>query len=461
MNAPTLKQRVTQISIGAFLATTAVILASFVFFSIAKRGLAQKEIEHDLKRSASQQVEQLIPSFLLPEQAGGVKLLLDKIAQTDDLTHILVVSGESQIPDVFSGCKFQDLTTTTCASSDGKETAIIVPISESGRNFGYLFKAKYNTSAWAVNDILQLTGLIALMLGITFAAIYIFIARVLSRTLPNALDRLVEWIKADLSDQPSKISSLPFAELESLRRKISEVMIRHNQAREQAVIGQLTSGIMHDIRTPLHSIVSALFLVEKYPLGSPKRLAALEELANSCLDHVPLMGEIIETTLDGGRQIHIEKKSQDLVATINEAVALSERVQALRKVQISMDLPPGLIIAHDRVQLVRVLHNLIKNAVEAASESQGNRSVQISLNHNPDGSIEILVDDSGTGIVGSPEKLFRAFQSTKVRGTGLGLMVSKKIIDAHEGKITASNNSKIGGARFTVIIPSRLGEVSL
>lgn len=461
MTTPTLKQRVTQISLGAFLATSAVLLAAFIAFSIAKRDLAQKEIERDLKRNAAQQVEQLIPSFLLPEQASGVNLLMERIAQSDDLTHILILSGASQIPDAFSKCNIKADSNTTCFSADGKETALIVPIVEGGHSFGYLFKAKHNTAALAVNDILQFAGLIALMLGITFVAIYIFIARVLSKTLPNALDRLVEWVEADLSDRPARISSLPFAELESLRSKISEVMRRHDQAREQAVIGQLTSGIMHDIRTPLHSIVTALYLVEKYPPGNPKRIAALEELAASCRDHVPLVGEIIETTLDGGRQIQIRKKDQDLVVTINEALALTEKIRKLRNVQVSLELPKELHVPHDRVQVVRVLHNLIKNAIEAASESANARLVHVALKEHTDNGVEVIVDDSGTGIVGSPEKLFNAFQSTKIRGTGLGLLVSKRITEAHLGSITASNTSRLGGARFSMSLPARPSEASL
>ena len=421
---PTLKQRLTQISLGAFFATSVVLLAGFIAFSIAKRNLAQKEIERDLKRDANQQVEQLIPSFLLPEQANGVQLLLERMTQADDLTHALIISDSSQIPTSFIDCKVSAAAPSTCYSSDSKETALIVPISEAGHNFGYLFKAKHNTAAWAVNDILQFAGLIALMLGITFIAIYIFIARVLSKTLPRSLDRLVEWIEADLSDRPSNISSLPFAELESLRSKISEVMRRHNQAREQAVIGQLTSGIMHYIRTPLHSIVSALYLIDKYPDGSPKRAAALEELAHSCRDHMPLIGEIIETTLDGGRQIQIKKKDQDLIATIREALALSEKIRSLRGVQICLDLPQTLLVPHDRVQLVRVLHNLTKNAIEAASESPNHRSVYVSLTEHADKVIEVVVE-------------------------------------AHHGRITASNESSIGGARFAVSLPAQPLEASL
>jgi signal transduction histidine kinase len=174
-----------------------------------------------------------------------------------------------------------------------------------------------------------------------------------------------------------------------------------------------------------------------------------------------LIGEIIETTLDGGRKIHVDRKEQDLVATVREALELCEKMRGLRNVEVSLDLPESLYVSHDRVQLGRVLHNLIKNAIEAASEASQNRSVHISIKNLEAVGVEVVVDDSGTGIVGSPDRLFRAFQSTKTRGTGLGLLVSQRIAEAHFGKITASNRSKVGGARFSVTLPSQTSEASI
>ena len=237
MSAPTLKRRVSQISIGAFLTAFTVMLASFSFYSVAQKTFAQKEVERDLKRAAPSQIEQLIPSFLLSEQSAGVHLLLERFQKTEDLSHALIVSNQSEIPAEFSSCKLDASNETSCLSSDSRETAVLLPISESGKNFGHLLKAKINISSWAAHDLLQIIGVFAIVLGTSFAAIYIFIARHMSKTIPRSLDRLVQWIESDLSGKKTDLRDLPFAELESLREKISEVMKRHNSDRDQAVIG--------------------------------------------------------------------------------------------------------------------------------------------------------------------------------------------------------------------------------
>lgn len=458
---PTLRQRVTQISIGAFVITSAVMLLCFIFYSVKKNSLAKQEVELELKRNIVQQIEQLIPSFLLPEQRSGVELLLARIQQKENLSNIKVIENEDQIPKDFLDCKLSKNLSTVCTNTTDRVTAVISPIIESDHNFGYLFKAKTNSSSWAIKNILQLVGVFAIMLGLTFLIIYIFTTRVLSKTLPESLDRLVEWIEADLNGGRTDKFQLPFKELEDLKGKISEVMERHNRSRDQAVIGQLTSGIMHDIKTPLQSIVTALHLVEEQEHGSKKRLSRLENLNLMCKNNLPLIGQIIETTLDGNRQISIEKRSNDLRVTLEKAIHLNKEMSSIRKVPIEVEAPNSIIVPHDNLQFGRVINNLVKNAIEAASDSSNPKKVKVTLTEKDNSTIQLLIEDSGSGISGPIDRIFRAFRTSKVRGTGLGLLISKKIVEAHQGNITASNLSVLGGARMEVILPKSAEEVSL
>ena len=453
MLVPSLRQRVSQISIGAFLAASAVMLAGFVVFSVAKQELSGKEIERDLRRNSAHQVEQLIPSFLLPEQNSGVELLLSRLSKEEDLTHALVLHSRADIPDAFSACQLQQSEISMCHSTDRRETAVITPIAESGRTFGYLLKARHNSSSWATHDILQLIAIMAAMLGLTFTAIYLFLARLLSRTLPSALDRLVAWIEADLSDRHTDMSPLPFQELESLKEKISEVLDRHNQDRDQAVIGQLTSGIMHDIRTPLQSVVTAMHLTEKYPSGDPKRLARLENLYLRCTEKLPIVLRIIDTTLDGSRQIQVNKTNFNLVTTVKGAISLNQQLVSLRKAEVEIKAPPEVEVPHDSIQIIRVLTNLVKNGIEAIAEPTKTPKIIVSIEQSNPDEILISVEDNGPGIPTPANRIFRAFRSSKIHGTGMGLHVSRKIIEAHRGRIHASNRSSLGGARFDVYLP--------
>ena len=453
MKTPTLRKRVSQISFGAFGASLLVVLIGFIAFSIAKNQLATKEIERDLKRNSAQQIEQLIPSFLLPEQNDGVNLILSRLIKEEDLTQALVGRSVSDLPEPFKHCDFLATTPSSCLSLDGKETALISPITEASRTFGFLLKSKHNSSSWATQDILQLIGIMTLALGLTFAGVYFFVARLLSRTLPLSLDRLVAWIEADLVDQHSTISALPFQELESLREKISEVMDRHTRDRDQSVIGHLTSGIMHDIRTPLQSVVTAMHLTEKYPTDHPKRIQRLENLLSMCKENLPIVGRIIETTLDSSRQIQISKQNINLVETIRTAVTLNQNLCDIRKASLEIDIPPDLKVDHDPTQVTRVISNLVKNGIEAVSDTNTNPKILISIKQSSPDEVVISIDDNGAGITASSRKIFSAFRSSKIHGMGLGLHVSRKIVEAHNGTIHAGKSTALGGARFEVRLP--------
>lgn len=451
MNSPSLILRVRQISMGAFLASIAVVLAGFIFFSTFKRDLAEREITKELERNSVDQVEQLIPSFLLPEQNEGVELLLSKFKRIEELAEIQIIQTDSQIPKKFRSCQLTSEKTTSCQSVDGRETALIIPISEVGHDFGYLLKAKHNSNSWAVNDTVEVMIFFALALCLTFVGIYSFIARLLSRTMPRALDQLVEWIESDLSDRDAAIRKLPFAELESLREKISEVMERYNLSREQAVIGQLAGGIIHDIKTPLQSIVTALHLLKDQPDVGQKRIDRLENLAAMCRMNIPVMGEIIETTLDGTRNIHISKETLNIEDTLQNAISTHSQMAELRETEIDFISGEKVLVSHDPVQMGRVFGNLIRNAIEAASLATRSPRVRVSLQQE-EKNVTVIVEDSGEGIKASPEKIFRAFRSSKARGSGLGLLISKKIVDAHFGIIRASSGSILGGAKFEVVL---------
>ena len=100
----------------------------------------------------------------------------------------------------------------------------------------------------------------------------------------------------------------------------------------------------------------------------------------------------------------------------------------------------------------------MKNGIEAAAETEATplRKVKVSL-ASQDQHIKLTIEDSGSGFKVSPDKAFRAFRTTKTRGTGLGLLISKKIVEAHNGMIMASNSSEFGGAKMEVMLPTYEG----
>ena len=450
----TLRQCVSEISINAFICITVVMFTSFTMYSIKKTKITEEKIQDDLTLNLKNQVNLFLPSFLLPEQKQGMTLLLERIKSDESLDEIRVIDGASQLPLAFSECKLDKRKTVTCPSKDMSSTAVVAPLTEMNDHFGYIFKSKRNATATSLVGVMQFAGVILLILAITFIIIYTYISKLVAKTLPYHLDNLVRWIESEMYGNKSENIQLHFKELEDLKGKIAEVIERSNRSRDQAVIGQVTSGIMHDIKTPLQSIVTAVHLVSEKEMNTPKRLARLENLFLMCANNIPLIGEIIETTLDGNRNIQISKSKGNLRETVEASLRYTKDFSRLRNVSVEVDAPDEVIAHYDSLQFTRVMNNLLKNGIEAASESTTSPAiVRVSISKNNDNGVKLTVEDSGSGFSGSPEKVFRAFGTTKARGTGLGLLVTKKIIESHQGFINASNSSIYGGAKMEVILP--------
>lgn len=449
---PTLRERVSQISIGTFIITIAIMLTSFILYSMKKAQIAEEHVIHEISANLPAQINQFLPSFLLPEQKQGINLILERLKKSEGLSEARIFTDLTELENSFSGCKLSREQVTSCTSRDQHFTAIIAPLSESGHHFGYLFKSKRNVSPGSMKEVLQIAGLIIFSLGVVFAGVYIFISRLLSRTLPASLDNLVRWIEADVNGQKAEHINLPFKELEDLKTKISEVLERYNNSRDQAIIGQLTSGIMHDIKTPLQSMVAAMHLVEEQEKESPKRISRLENAHLMSQMNLPLICNIIETTLDGSRTIKIQKKVDDISTTVQKSVSLSLDMAKLRNVTLEQNIDQHARVLHDDVQFTRAVQNLVKNAIESAAENPEQKLVRISTK-NSDKGVVLSVEDSGAGFNVAPEKIFKPFRTTKVRGTGLGLIITKKIVDAHGGSISALSSVDLGGARLEVLIP--------
>ncbi|HXH74065.1 MAG TPA: HAMP domain-containing sensor histidine kinase [Bacteriovoracaceae bacterium] len=450
-----LKQKVSEISIYSFLCMTVIMFTCFMLYSMKKNKITEAQIKSELSLNIKNQTNQFLPSYLLPEQKQGVGLILSKIKTDEGLEDIRIIHSQSEIPSNYENCRPSDKINVVCPSNDLSLTAVIAPLQDSNNVYGYIFKSKKNASAANLEGAIQFAGVALLIIGIAFMAIYLRLTRLISKTLPNSMDQLVQWIESEIEGKQIECVQLQFKELEDLKVKISEVIERANKSRDQAVIGQVTSGIMHDIKTPLQSIVTAVHLVSEQKENSAKRLMRLENLFTMCLSNIPFIGEVIETTLDGNRQIQIEKSKSNMRETIEASLKHTQELSRLRNVTVEVNAPHEVMASFDSLQFIRVVNNLLKNGIEAAAESEATlgRKVKVSL-ASYDNHIKLTIEDSGSGFKVSPHKAFRAFRTTKTRGTGLGLLISKKIVEAHNGMIVASNGSEFGGAKMEILLPA-------
>jgi len=212
-------------------------------------------------------------------------------------------------------------------------------------------------------------------------------------------------------------------------------------------MGELTASIAHEVNQPLGAIVTSAASCARWLAAKPPQMEkarrALERIANDGTR----AGEVI-------RRIRALMKRQaprmewlDINETILEVIALAQyqlrRSEIVLETRLGHDLPR---VSGDRVQLQQVLLNLIVNAIEAMSgiEEQSRELTIVSSSNASDG-VSVEVRDSGTGL--KPEQalhLFEPFYTTKAEGLGIGLSISRSIVEAHGGRLSASADTPHG-----------------
>jgi two-component system, LuxR family, sensor kinase FixL len=213
-------------------------------------------------------------------------------------------------------------------------------------------------------------------------------------------------------------------------------------------LGEMASALAHELNQPLAAIANYLQgsgdLLQRDPVPAEKVKGALQKASDQALR----AGEIIRRLRDFVSRGETEHHVESLPKLIEEASALA-LVGAKEhgvSVRYTMDPKVDLVLA-DRVQIQQVVLNLIRNAIDAMEESPVRR-LAIGVKRLPGHYAEISVSDTGPGI--SPEiadQLFQPFITTKRTGMGVGLSISRTIVEAHGGKIRAEANPD-GGATF-------------
>lgn len=237
-------------------------------------------------------------------------------------------------------------------------------------------------------------------------------------------------------------------------KNISGQLYSSFEIRDKEVFSQIARGVIHDLRTLIHAPLASVELVEEAEDNTEKRSRRLENLQTTCAQQLPKMKDIIDHTLDGSRDISIRVQEATLESSIQGAIkTLDGLIKSSKTVVETAGNFDTFVLAHDSIQLERAITNILKNGIEACQEvTEENRKVRI-LATNQEAEFSISIEDSGSGLTIPSNKLFRPLKSTKVHGSGLGLLVSRKIIEAHGGNLSSSKSDSLGGARFTISLP--------
>jgi nitrogen fixation/metabolism regulation signal transduction histidine kinase len=222
------------------------------------------------------------------------------------------------------------------------------------------------------------------------------------------------------------------------------------QAQRNAAWGEVAKRLAHEIKNPLTPIqLSAERLQHKYNRLLPDdQTELLNKLTNTIIQQVESMKSMVNDFSDYAKNPGIQLSKQNMFDLVKQVIDL---YQSNRQHTITLSETSGNIIANvDSNRFRQVLHNLLKNAIEASEEAQLPVAINIGcaqIKHNHKPWLQITVSDTGPGI---PEdmltKMFEPYATNKLKGTGLGLAIVKKIIDEHHGVVWAENNAKNGAA---------------
>lgn len=225
-------------------------------------------------------------------------------------------------------------------------------------------------------------------------------------------------------------------------------------------LGEMASTLAHELNQPLAAIANyaqgcVRFLKDLDDTAAGRIRDALEETTKQSLRAGGIIRHLREFVTRG----EMEKTPETMRKLIEEAGALAlvgSREQGIRSV--FEFAPEGADVLVDRIQIQQVLINLMRNAMEAMHESEKRELVVRTLTEG--GNVVVEVADTGPGISDEvAQRLFQPFVTSKANGMGIGLSISKRIIEAHGGRISASRNDS-GGATFRFSLPLAGKEVS-
>ena len=225
------------------------------------------------------------------------------------------------------------------------------------------------------------------------------------------------------------------------------------QSEKLAAVGQLVSGVAHELNNPLTSIAGlSEFLLEQKELGKKDRghLQVIQEQAERA-------GRIVRNLLTFARKGSAERVPVDLNEVIRRTLSLTAYDLKLKDITVERELSGALPdVFGDRHGLQQVVLNLVTNAAQAVAENPRERPREITVSTWFDGQVHLRVADTGPGI---PEEVaqsvFTPFFTTKEpgKGTGLGLSITYSIVESHGGQITLEPRGSRGGAAFRVDLP--------
>jgi C4-dicarboxylate-specific signal transduction histidine kinase len=256
--------------------------------------------------------------------------------------------------------------------------------------------------------------------------------------LSSAFDQMVSRLKEDM-----------------LKRASLQAEVKHLD--RVATMGTLTAAIAHEINQPLAAILSNAQAAIRFLKNEQPDYHQVREALEDIVSDDKRAGKVIQRLRMMLKKKELKREALELNGVIEEVVNLIQSEVIITNASVAMNLDAKLPAVYgDRIQIQQVFLNLLVNALDAVrGQPEENRKIRIDTRLGEADSILVSVSDSGPGIEDQNlEAIFEAFYTTKNKGMGVGLPISKSIIEQHDGRIWASNNPE-GGATFAFTLQIR------
>jgi PAS domain S-box-containing protein len=238
------------------------------------------------------------------------------------------------------------------------------------------------------------------------------------------------------------------AELQRNREELAHVT-------RVSALGELAASLAHELNQPLTAILSNAQAAQRFLSINPTDLEEIKDILKDIVEDNSRAGEVIRRMRALVKKEDLAFEVLDLTGVVRDVIQLVHSDAILRNVRVSFEANSDLpSVRGDRVQLQQVVLNLLLNAFEAMKDTpMAEREVVVQVKMTGLDALAVAVRDQGTGMTSEKfEKIFQPFFTTKKEGLGMGLSISRSIIEAHGGQLWAENNTD-RGATFYITVP--------
>ncbi|HEV2730104.1 MAG TPA: PAS domain-containing protein [Terriglobales bacterium] len=254
------------------------------------------------------------------------------------------------------------------------------------------------------------------------------------------------------------ISERKRAEEERERLRQLEAELAH--INRVSTMGELTASLAHEVNQPIAAAMTNASTCLRWLAGETPNIEEARDAAKRIVKDATRAAEIISRIRLLFKKSTPERELVDLNEVINDIVGLLCNEAKRHDISVRTGLAEGLPgVIGDRIQLQQVLMNLMINSIDAMKEVDGSRQLTLSSQRDIGDQLLISVSDTGVGLPANKDEIFNAFVTTKPQGTGMGLAISRSILESHGGRLWADSNSG-RGATFHFTLPTNTGAES-